>query len=69
MRIVAEARHKKHTLIGEPLIPTVVHITAVEDQDGAGSKLPFTSYVDFRSLSFGNDRVARQMAIMIQNQV
>ena len=69
VRIVAQARHKEHTLIGEPLIPLVVHITAVKDQDGAGSKLPFTRYFDLRGFSFGDHRIARQMAIMIQNQV
>src|ERR1700741_957870 len=67
--VVAQASHKEHTAIGEPLIPLVVHIAAVKDQDGAGGKLPITRYFHFGSFSFREDRITRQMPIVIQNQV
>ena len=56
-------------IISFSLIPLVVHLAAVKDQDRAWSKLKFTRYFHLRGFSFGDDRIARQMSIVVQNQV
>ncbi len=69
MGVVAQACHKEHPAAGQSLISSVIHIAAAKHQDGAWGKLKFTRYFYLRSFSFGDDRTARQMSIMVQNQV
>jgi hypothetical protein len=47
----------------------VIHIAAVKHQYGAWSKLKFPRYFHLGSFSFGDNRIARQMSIVVQNQV
>src|ERR1700732_1373867 len=66
---MAQTGHKKHPAIGQSLIPLVVHIAAVKDQDGAWSKLKFACHFHLRGFPFGEDRIAREMSIMVQNRL
>ena len=69
MGVVAPVGRQEHTAIGEPLLPLVVYIAAVKDQDGAGSKRKYRRYFPLRRLSFGDHRIARQVSIVVQNLV
>src|ERR1035438_8732993 len=51
MRIVAQARDEETPLVGEPLIPLVIHIPAVENDDRARLEVESTSHLHLRSLA------------------
>ena len=64
-----QAGDEVNALLGQPLEPVVVRIAAVEDQDGAGRKLPLAGHGDFVLLAVGDHTVAGQQTVVVKHQV
>src|SRR5579863_9292775 len=58
-----------HPLLTELLKPVVIDVSTVQDQDGPRFIRPLPGHRQFVLLAFRNHGIARQMAIVIQQQM
>ncbi len=64
-RVVLQPGDEEHPVIGQPAKPLVVRVAAVDHHDGPGLEAEPVDDADIRPLAVGDDREARQVAVVI----